>query len=343
MTGMTQPLTFDLPAFGSASDALGEKGRQAGSDLSSGVQSSLSPPSATSPAGNQVSMLTGQLQTGLSPAGPALSAGASDLSNTVQTGLAGIESQDAQNAAGFQNGGTPGSGLAGSDVPGQLDPESIDQEAKGKAEEMLGGDQMQQMMMQMMQTGLQTGTQVAQQLSQQLSQISSKLGEAVGKVGEQVGQFTSKAVESAVKSASETATPELGLDGLGGGGGGFGGGGGGGVDPGTTMPAGLETPVTPMNGSSALQASALQAPGGGSPSAAGPGRMPMMPPMMPMHGAQGNKGSGEATKRNPAIFPEGKLYEGPEGVEQAFGAIPEIESEEPPFGTASGETHASGH
>lgn len=334
-------MTFDLPAFGSASDALGEKGRQAGSDLSSGVQSSLSPPSATSPAGNQVSMLTGQLQMGLSPAGPALSAGASDLSNTVQTGLSGIESQDAQNAAGFQNGGTPGSGLAGSDVPGQLDSDSIDQEAKDKAEQMLGGDQMQQMMMQMMQTGLQAGTQVAQQLSQQLSQISSKLGEAVGKVGEQVGQFTSKAVESAVKSASETATPALGLDGLGGGGGGFGGGGG--MDPGTTMPAGLETPVTPMNGSSALQASALQAPGGGSPSAAGPGRMPMMPPMMPMHGAQGNKGSGEPTKRNPAIFPEGKLYEGPEGVEQVFGAIPEIESEEPPFGTASDETHASGH
>lgn len=333
-------MTFDLPSFQSASDALGEKGRQAGSDLSSGVQSSLSPPSATSPAGNQVSMLTGQLQTGLSPAGPALSTGASDLSNTVQTGLSGIESQDQQNAAGFQDGGTSGSGLAGSDVPGQLDPESIDQEAKDKAQEMLGGDQMQQMLMQGMQTGLQAGTQVAQQLSQQLSQISSKLGEAVGKVGEQVGQFTSKAVESAVKSASETATPDLGGFGAGGGGGGFGGGGG--MDPGTTMPAGLETPVTPMNGSSALQASALQAPGGGSPSAAGASRMPMMP-MMPMHGAQGNKGSSEATKRNPAIFPEGKLYEGPEGVEQAFGAIPEIESEEPPFGTASGETHASGH
>lgn len=342
---MSQPMTYDLPAFRNGSDGLGQKGREAGSDLSTGVQSALSPPGASSPVGNQIAMYTGQLQTGLSPAGPALSNGATDLNNTTQQGMSGIENQDAQNAAGFKDGNTtPGDGLAGSDTPGQLDPDSIDQEAQDKAKDMLGGDKSQQMMEQVLQMGMQTASQIAQQLSQQLSQIGSKLGEVVGKAGEQVGQLASKAMESATKSATEAATPDLALDGLGGGGGGFsggGGGGGGGMDPGTTMPAGLETPVTPMNGSSALQASPLQGAGAGSPAAAASSRMPMMP-MMPMHGVHGNnKGQGETTKRDPAIFPEDKLYDGPPGVEQTFGAIPEIESEEPPFGT-SGETHTSG-
>ena len=89
-----------------------------------------------------------------------------------------------------------------------------------------------------------------------------------------VGQLVGKVAEQATKAATET--PDLGLDGLGGAGGGFGGGGGGGggMDPGTTIPAGLETPVTPMNTSSALQGSALQAPGGGSPAGAAGSRMP---------------------------------------------------------------------
>lgn len=340
---MGQPLTFDLPAFRGGSNGLGDKGNEAGSDVQSGVSSALSPPSASSPVGNQISMLTGQLQAGFSPAGPALTNGATGLNQTTQQGMTGIENQDAQNAAGFQNGSTPGQGMAGSDVAGQLDPESIDEEAKAKAEEMLGGDQSQQMMQQMMQMGMQTGTQIAQQLSQQLSQLSSKVGEAVGKGAEQVGQLVSKVAESA-KSGTEVATPDLGLGDLGAGGGGFGGGGGGGgMDPGTTMPAGLEGPVTPMNGSSALQASALQAPGGGSPAGAAASRMPMMP-MMPMHGMHGGnkQGDGESTKRDPAIFPEDKLYDAPQGVEQTFGAIPEIESEEPPFGTAGG-SNSSGH
>lgn len=339
---MGQPMGFEVPAFRGGSDSMGQQGQQAASDLSSGVSSALSPPGASSPVGNQISMLTGSLQTGLSPAGPALSSGAQDLNQTTQGAMTGIQNQDAKNAAGFENTGTPGQGLAGSDVPGQLDPESIDQEAKAKAEEMLGGDQSQQMMQQMMQMGMQAGMQIPQQIMQQLQQITSKVGEAVGKAGEQVGQLVGKVAEQATKAATET--PDLGLDGLGGAGGGFGGGGGGGggMDPGTTIPAGLETPVTPMNTSSALQGSALQAPGGGSPAGAAGSRMPMMP-MMPMHGMHGGggKGGGEGTKRDPAIFPEDKIYDAPGGVEQTFGAIPEIESEEPPFGNAG--SHSSGH
>lgn len=339
---MGEPLTYDLPAFRNGSNGLGEKGRQAGSDLSSGVQSALSPPGASSPVGNTISMLTGSLQTGLSPAGPALSTGADGLNNTTQGAMGSIENQDAQNAGLLQNNSTtPGQGLAGSNVPGQLDPESIDQEAKDKAQDMLGGDKSKEMMQQVLQMGMQTGGQIAQQLSQQLSQIGSKVGEAVGKGAEQVGQLVGKMAESASKSAAHAATPDLGLGDMGAGGFG-GGGGGGGMDPGMTTPAGLEGPVTPMNTSSALQASALQSPGGVSAAGAAGSRAPMMP-MMPMHGMHGKKdGEDASTKRDPAIFPEDKLYEGPQGVEQTFGAIPEIESEEPPFGTAGG-SHSSSH
>jgi len=328
--GIGQPLTYDLPQFRNGSNGLRDKGNQAGSDLSSGVSSALTPPGATSPVGNQISMFTGQLQTGLSPAGPALSNGATGLNDTTQQGMTSIENQDALNAAGFKDG----------NPAGQLDPQSIDQEARDKAQEMLGDDKSQQMMEQMLQMGMQTGSQIAQQLSQQLSQIASKLGEAVGKAGEQVGQMVGKMADSASKSAAKAATPDLGVGDLGAGAGGFGGGGGG--AEGMTVPAGLETPVIPMNGSSALQASALQAPGGAGGAGGAGNRMPMMP-MMPMHGMHGNrKSEGESIKRDPAIFPEDKLYDAPQGVEQTFGAIPEIESEEPPFGTAGG-AHSSGH
>lgn len=324
---------FDYGGFTGGSAQSRSYGESAGQSVQTAVDT-FAPPAASSPAGQAFSAGLGVLQAGWSTAPATITSGAQGLDNATQSSLNGVKDQDTQNAAGFQDGGNPGQGLAGSSVPGQLDPESIDQEAKDKAQEMLGGDKSKEMMQQVLQMGMQTGGQIAQQLSQQLSQIGSKVGEAVGKVGEQVGQLASKAAESASKSAAEAATPDLGLGDLGAGG--FGGGGGGGMDAGMTTPAGLEGPVTPMNGSSALQASALQAPGGGSPAGAAGSRAPMMP-MMPMHGMHGNKqGEGSSTKRDPAIFPEDKLYEGPQGVEQTFGAIPEIESEEPPFGNASG-------
>ena len=309
------------------------QGVQTAADALDNALTSNPPQSGDSPLGQRISLLTNGIATGFSPVPPQLSGDAQSQDAKTSMALSSIENQDAQNASGFQNGSTPGQGLVGSDTPGSLDPESIDEEAKAKAEEMLGDDQAQQMMQQMMQMGAQTGGQIAQQLSQQLSQIGSKLGEVVSKAGEQVGQLVGKVAEQAAESATEVATPDLGLDGLGGGG--FGGGGGGGMDPGTTMPAGLQTPVAPMNTSSALQSSSLQAPGGGSPTSAAGSRMPMMP-MMPMHGMHGQKqGAGEGTNRDPAIFPEGKIYDAPQGVEQTFGAIPEIESEEPPFGTTA--------
>lgn len=306
------------------------QGVQTAADALDNALTSNPPQSGDSPLGQRISLLTNGIATGFSPVPPQLSGDAQSQDSNTNMALSSIENQDAQNASGFQNGSTPGQGLVGSDTPGSLDPESIDQEAKDKAEQMLGDDQAQQMMQQMMQMGAQTGGQIAQQLSQQLSQIGSKLNEAVSKAGEQVGQLVGKVAEQAAESATEVATPDLELDGFGGGG--FGGGGGGGMDPGTTMPAGLQTPVAPMNTSSALQSSSLQAPGSGSPTSAAGSRMPMMP-MMPMHGQK--QAAGEGTKRDPAIFPEDKIYDAPQGVEQTFGAIPEIESEEPPFGTTT--------
>jgi hypothetical protein len=328
---VNQPMTFQIEGFKNASGQLNQQGSDAGSQVSGGVSSNLSPPAASSPVGNGISMLTGQLQTGLSPAGPALTQGADGLNGTTQSAMAGIGSQDEQNAQGFGQSGLGGAdGLPGS---GDLNPDSIDKEAKHKAQDMLGGDQMQQIMQQLLSTGVQAGSQVAQQLGQQLSQLSSQLGQVVGQAGQQVGQLASKAAESAAKSAVDASQlADTGLGDLGSGLGGAGGGGGLG-DAGATIPAGLEEPVTPMNGSSALMPSALPPAGAPASAASAASRMPMMP-MMPMHAAQRDK-DGATTKRDPVIFPESKIYEPPQGVEQTFGAIPEIESEEPPFGTAS--------
>lgn len=332
MNDMTEMGFDSYSGFRDTSRELAQ-GVQTAADALDNALTSNPPQSGDSPLGQRISLLTNGIATGFSPVPPQLSNDAQSQDSKTNMALSSIENQDAQNASGFQNGSTPGQGLVGSDTPGSLDPESIDEEAKARAEEMLSDDQAQQMMQQMMQMGAQTGGQIAQQLSQQLSQIGSKLGEVVSKAGEQVGQLVGKVAEQAAESATEVATPDLGLDGFGGGG--FGGGGGGGMDPGTTMPAGLQTPVAPMNTSSALQSSSLQAPGGGSPTSAAGSRMPMMP-MMPMHGMHGQKqAAGEGTKRDPAIFPEDKIYDAPQGVEQTFGAIPEIESEEPPFGTTT--------
>lgn len=334
---MTGSLTFEFGPFRSSTDREFQLGRDAATGLQNGVSTDLSTPSATSPAGNIAATYTSYMQTALSPAGTALSTGASDLNNTTLSGLSAIENQDNQNAAGFpQTGATPS---ATPETGGQdlLNPESIDKEAQDKAEQMLGGDQMTQMMTQMLGMGVQAGAQIAQQVSQQLSQITSKLGEVVGQAGQQVGQLAGKFAETATKQAADAATPDMGaLDpGLGSapaGGLPGGSGPGGGAEPGTTVPAGMETPVSPMTTSSALQASPLQPPGTGTPVASTMRGMPMMP-MMPMHPTQGN--SGNTTKRDPAVFPDGKLYEPPTGVEQAYGADPEIELDQPPFGETS--------
>jgi hypothetical protein len=314
-----------LDQFGREAGDLGQTGADAGNNLTDSVNQNLAPLTATSPAGKAVQLGMTQLRAGLSPAGPGLVNGGQGLNDRTSAAMNGIAGQDEANAGLFK--GDP-MALAGADgIPGtadDLDPDSIDQEAKDKAKDLMGGDQTQQMLQQMLQMGMQAGSsllQLPQQLAQQISQM-------VGQMGQQVGQLASKAAEAASKAATDAAASDVG--GLDGGLGGGGVGGGGGMDPGMTMPAGLETAVIPMTTSSALQPSGLTPPG---TAASGAGnRMPMMP-MMPIHGMHGRKDEGgPGSKRDPVIFPESKLYESPHGTEQTFGANPEIESEDPPFG-----------
>jgi len=95
-----------------------------------------------------------------------------------------------------------------------------------------------------------------------------------------------------------------------------------------------------MTTSAALMPSPLTPPGtgGGTQSTGAAARMPMAGPMMPMHAMNAAaKNDGQGIKRDPVIFAERPLYEPAEGVDQVFGAPPEIESEEPPFGDGGAE------
>jgi hypothetical protein len=372
-------MTFDYPAFNGGSDNLSNRSGSAASDLTSGVTSNLAPPGAASPVGNTISMLTGQLQGGLSNAGPTLKLEGTTTNTKTHSALAAIDAQDEANAAQFPNGDSAAgaaapapAGDAAGDVTGaagevaadaagaadELDPASIDQEAREKAEKMLGGDQMGQQMSQMLGQAAQAGAQAGQQVSQQLNQIGQQLGQGLQQAGQKLGELVGKAV-----GGGGIATPDLGLDGLGGAGIGgsvpdlggaggipdFGGGGAGdfggaggvgdiggaGIGGDTTVGAGMTT-------SPALLPSPLAPPGTGSQNNTAT-RVPMAAPMMPMmpmagRGAQGD--NADTTKRDPVIFAERPLYEATEGVEQVIGARPEIESEEPPFGTG---TEAAAH
>lgn len=350
---MSTPMGFDYAGFRQGAGELKQSGDSAASaanDAANGYTSQT----GDSPAGQRISILTAALHGGIAQMPPGLTNGAGSLDGATGSSLDGVSSADQQNAARYtgdpsasaQNalGGSGDSSQAGGDPlsaalggvpggPGDLDPKSIDQEAKDKAQQMLSGDQGMQQFMQMAQMGAQMGQQIAQQVSQQVNQMGQQLGQVVQQAGQQVGQMLSKAVESGVHAPDISGAE---LSGLGAGGGDLGGlGGGGGGGGGSTIPAGLEGPVTPMTTSSALQQSPLPAAGGpGSGPGGAPQRgMPMMP-MMPMHPrAQDDKGSGGKT-RNPLVFPDRPVYEGPPAVEQNFGANPEIAATEPPFGDA---------
>lgn len=385
---MTEPMTFDYAAFNSGSDNLSTRSGKAASDLSSGVTSNLAPPAASSPVGNMISMLTGQLQGGLAQTGPALSLEGTTTNTKTLNALAAIDAQDQSNSSKFTNGrpATPSAtspGAAGeaadtanqagnqagdaaaaaSDAAGdaagaadELDPNSIDKEAREKAEQMLSGDQMTQQMGQMMGQAAQAASQAGQQLSQQFNQVGQQLGQGLQQAGQQLGQLVGKATQSL---GGSIATPDLGLDSLGsdlgggvpdlggagggvpdfgGGAGDFGGGGGIGDVGGIGDGIGGDGAAGPgMTTSPALMPSPLTPPGTGSQNNSVT-RVPMAAPMMPMmpmaaRGAQADNDN--STKRDPVIFAERPLYEPPEGVEQVIGARPEIESEEPPFGTGT--------
>lgn len=403
-------MQFDIPSFTGGSSDLAGKGRDAGSKAATAAASTLTPPGASSPVGAQISLLTGQLQGGLSPAGPQLTTRATALGGKTESAMSAIQSQDGANGSLIRSATNPGAAIASAAAAGQgaqgdaaggaaaagdaaamgdaaadaaggaadaagigadiLDPESIDQEAREKAEQMLNGDQITSQMGQMVGQAAQAGAQAGQQLSQQLNQAGQQMGQVFQQASQQIGQLVGKAGQSlstpsldlaGLDAAAGVGGLDAGLGGAGGGGvpdfgggaGDFGGGmgdfgGGGGMgDFGALNETGTG-PTPAMTTSAALMPSPLTPPASNtsaSSNSTAAARAPMMPmmPMMPMAG-MGNQGgqADKTTTRDPVIFAEGPLYEPPTGVEQNFGAPPAIETEEPPFGT-SADADASAH
>lgn len=311
---MNQPMHFDIPMFRDLSGQLAENGFGAG-NLAEEVTFGFAPVPGDSPFGGALGSLLTGLHGGLALTPPQLTGGATQTDQDVQTGLSNIEGQDLTNAGRARLAKNPG------------DPESLEQQAQDKAKQ--GAEKPEQMMQQMLQQMLQMAAQMGGQFGQQFGQLSQQFSQLFGQATQQVSQLFSQAGKAGASGIEPMAgAAAAGLDAAG-----AVGAGGGGL--GVTVPAGLDEPVTPMTTSSALAPSAIPAAAAGaSTSTAGASRagMPMMP-MMPM----AHRGSGEggaSVKRDPKIFPESKIYDPPKGTEQNFGANPEIEAEEPPFGTA---------
>ncbi|MCV7200178.1 hypothetical protein [Mycobacterium angelicum] len=310
---MNQPMHFDVPMFRDLSGQLAENGFEAG-NIAEDVTFGFVPVPGDSPFGGALGPRLTGLHGGLALTPPQLTGGATQTDQNVQTGLSNIESRDQVNAGRARLAKNPG------------DPESLEQQAQDKAKQ--GAEKPEQMMQQMMQQMLQMAAQMGGQFGQQFGQLSQQFSQLFGQATQQVSQLFSQAGKAGASSIEPMAgTAATGLDAAGGAGAGGGG-------LGATMPAGLDEPVTPMTTSSALAPSAIPAAAAGTSTsaAAGRGTMPMMPVMPMAHRGSGEGGA--SVKRNPKIFPESKIYDPPKGTEQNFGANPEIEAEEPPFGTA---------
>jgi len=318
---------YDIPAFTDLARGLGIMGRDAGAKTTTGVANHLGPMPATSPLGNEISLLSGGLQLPLTLDGEGLSLGADGLATSTQNSMTAIDQTDLANAGKLPKEQPGRTGKAGGKAPGELKGDAAEKAGKSPAEQL----------QQLLSMASQSGGQLAQMISQPLSQIGQQVGQLAGQASQQIGQLAGKASESLGKP--DVAAPELGLDeglGAGGAGGGGAGAGGGGIGgAGITTPAGLSGPIAPMTTSSAVQPSTLQPPATGTAGAGGAAARTPFLPFMPMHGLhRNNDNGGEGTKRDPAIFPESPLFDLPKGVEQNYGANPEIVSEEPPFGTA---------
>ncbi|MDD4866116.1 MAG: hypothetical protein PHQ28_03020, partial [Mycobacterium sp.] len=308
---------FNIPEFVGGSRQLAQDGANAGQAGQGGLNG-FTPPGANSPHGQIATGKMADWHGQLATAPPQINNDANGNDQYVKGALQDLEGIDSQNA---------GLVKAASQDPmdpesiDKMDPESIDTDAQSEAKDMLNSDQTDQQMQQIMQELLQEGAQFGQQASQQISQMVNQLNQAMNQVVQQVSQMASQAATQAASHAASDALNAAGAglaDGLGAAG-----------DAGAgTIPAGLEEPVTPMTTSPALvQGTGPIAPAAAPATAAG-ARMPMMP-MMPMHG----KGEKDKRKRNPNIFPVGRLYEPPAGTVQNFGANPEIDAAAPPFGT----------
>jgi hypothetical protein len=104
-------MQFDVPSFTGNGDNLASTGRDAGSKATNAAASTLGPPGASSPVGAQIAMLTGQLQGGLSPAGPQLTTRASALGGKTQSAMSAIQSQDSAGASLIRSAAGPGAAV----------------------------------------------------------------------------------------------------------------------------------------------------------------------------------------------------------------------------------------
>jgi hypothetical protein len=300
----------NIPEFIDTSRLLKQDGTDASQQVQNGVNS-FKPPQGQSPQGTVANGRIADFQGTMGGIPQQIGNGANDNDQGVQGALNQMQGLDEQNAALVKGAGQ------------NMDPDSIDQDAQKEAKDMLNGDQTDQQMQQILQQMLGMGTQFAQQIPQQLQQLVQQLSQAMNQV---VDQISKAATSAASKAATQAASDALGAagalgDGLGGAGAGAGAG---------TIPAGLEEPVTPMTTSPALVQGTGPVATAAAPASAAGARPPMMP-MMPMHGGKGDK---DKRKRNPNLFPEGRIYEPPTGTVQNFGANPEIDAEAPPFGTS---------
>ncbi|MHC9295439.1 hypothetical protein ACRCUN_23505 [Mycobacterium sp. LTG2003] len=309
--------------------AMRSLGETAGAQLAQGVDSALSATPATSPVGQLISAAMQALHGGLASAPAFVTSQSETLGESTVASIAAVEMQDQQGGSRF---GEPVAEGA-PDEPGGpaedelLDPESIDDEARQLAQQMLMEDQAAQLAG----LGVQIGAQLVQQLSQQLSQFSQQLGQMVGQGGQMLGQLASNAAHDAPAAEFDTGRDWGDLD-TGGdlGSGGFE------TGVGETLPAGFTGPaVTPTTASTVLSPTAIPtASSGVTTAASAASRLPMMPPMMPMHPMGGSASTGSGIGRDTRIFPDRRVFEPPVGVEQNFGSVPDIQTGTPPFGGA---------
>jgi hypothetical protein len=300
----------DGPAVRRSSRQLQQGGHQASQAMGNGVNS-YNIGGGTSKTGKAIHVIMAGSKNGVEHTPGETSDGGQQNDDSTNGALDGMENLDAQNAALVKG--------------ASMDPDSIDQDAQKEAKDMLDGDKTDQQFEQILQEMIQMGTQFGQQASQQIGQLVNQLNQAMNQVIQQVTQAASQAATQAASHAASDALGAAGALGDGLGGAGDAGAGAG------TIPAGMEEPVTPMTTSPALVQGTGPVALAASPASAAGARPPMMPMMPPMHGGKGDK---DKRKRNPNIFPEGRIYEPPIGTVQNFGANPEIDAEAPPFGSS---------
>ncbi|MGV0743867.1 hypothetical protein [Mycolicibacterium sp. XJ870] len=319
-----KPLELEPAAERALSDGMRSLGETTGTQLAHGVESALTPVQANSPVGQLISSAMQALHSALVPATTFVASQSESLDNTTQTSIAAIETQDQE------SGSMIAETIADSTADDSFTDDelaSIDEEARELAETMLTEYQAAEVAG----VAAQVAAAIVQQLSQQMTQVSQQVGQAISQLVQTIGDSASGGSYDASADFDDEST-DRDWGGLGAGGGG----GLGGLGAGDTLPAGFTGPtVAPATASTALSPTAIpSSPTAATTTGTAASRMPMMPMMPPMHPMGGTGSSSSGVGRDTRIFPDRKVFEPPSGVEQNFGATPEIQTVSAPFGTS---------